>query len=99
MVGITGFNKLQKILGDAQRALADLDGSLGSVSFDPHDPSSIEVAIAEVERMVDERLGAYVDNPIVGPLAAQMKDRYREAILERAAEARLKKDEGDDGEQ
>ncbi len=99
MVKITGFDKLQKTLGDAQTALADLDGELGSVSFDPHDPSSIEAAIAKVELMVDERLGFYAKNPIVGPLAEQMKERYREGILEKAAEARLKEDDGDNGAQ
>ena len=45
--------------------------------------------------MIDDRLGEYSSNPIVGPLAEQMKEKYRESILEKAAEARLKSD-GDD---
>lgn len=95
---ITGFDTLQKNLADAQKALAALDGELGSVNFNPHDPSSIEAAIAEVERMVDERLGAYASNPIVGPLAEQMKEKYREGILVKAAEARSAGGSSDDAE-
>jgi len=92
---ITGLDKLQKDLKDAQRALSELDGELGGVNFDPNDPASIEGAIQSVSRMIDDRLGEYSSNPIVVPLAEQMKEKYRESILEKAAEARLKSD-GDD---
>lgn len=93
MMKITGFDKLQKELSDAQRAIEDLDGDLGSVRFDPHDPASIERAIQDVGRLVDDRVGVYANNSIVGPLAIQMKEKYRAAILERAAEARAKPEE------
>lgn len=92
MFKITGLDKLQKSLKDAQRALSELDGELGVVNFDPNDPASIEGAIQSVNRMIDERLGEYSSNPIVGPLVEQMKEKYRESILEKAAEARLKSD-------
>ena len=95
MLKITGLDKLQKNLKDAQRALSELYGELGVVNFDPNDPASIEGAIQSVNRMIDDRLGEYSSNPIVGPLAEQMKEKYRESILEKAAEARLKSD-GDD---
>lgn len=89
MIKITGLDKLQRQLKDAQKALEALDGELGIVNFNPHDPASIEAAIHEVERLVDERVGAYVSSPIIGPMADEMKVKYREAILERAAAARL----------
>ncbi len=95
MFKVTGLDKLQKNLKDAQRALSELDGELGVVNFDPNDPASIEGAIQSVNRMIDDRLGEYSSNLIVGPLAEQMKEKYRESILEKAAEARLKSD-GDD---
>ena len=95
MFKVTGLDKLQKNLKDAQRALRELDGELGVVNFDPNDPASIEGAIQSVNRMIDDRLGEYSSNLIVGPLAEQMKEKYRESILEKAAEARLKSD-GDD---
>ena len=95
MFKVTGLDKLQKNLKDAQRALSELDGELGVVNFDPNDPASIEGAIQSVNRMIDDRLGEHSSNPIVGPLAEQMKEKYRESILEKAGEARLESD-GDD---
>lgn len=93
MFNITGLDKLQKNLKDAERALSESDGELGVVNFDPNDPASIEGAIQSVNRMIDERLSEYSSNPIVGPLAEQMKEKYRESILEKAAAARLQSDE------
>lgn len=89
MFNITGLDKLSKQLSDAQKALEMLDGELGTVSFDPDDPASIEAAIQSVETIIDDRLGPFASNPIIAPLAEQMKDKYREAIIDRAAEARL----------
>jgi hypothetical protein len=88
---ITGLDGLTRQLEDAQKALAGLDGELGSVSFDPNDPGSIEAAITRMEAMVDERLGKFASNPIIAPLANGMKEQYRKGILERAAAARLTK--------
>ena len=96
MFKISGLDKLTRELDDAQKAMEALDGELGTVRFDPHDPASIEAAIQEVERLVDERVGSYASNSIVGPLAEQMKERYREAILEKAAAARLEGDQDDE---
>ena len=45
MINIHGLDKLQKDLDDLQNILSNLDGELGSVRFDPHNPSSIEGAI------------------------------------------------------
>ena len=89
MFKITGLDKLSSSLNDATKALEALDGELGTVTFNPNDPASSEAAIQEVERIVDERLGAYASNPIIGPLAEGMKEKYREAIIEKAAAARL----------
>jgi len=91
---IEGFDKLQKQLKDAQRALSELDGELGVVKFNPHDPSSIESAINQVSQAIDQRVKEYASNSIVGPLVIQMKEKYREQILQKAAEARLQS-EGD----
>ena len=90
MIKITGLDQLSRQLTDAQKALAGLDGELGTVNFDPNDPASIETAIQSVEAIVDEKLGQYASNPIIAPLAANMKEKYRDAIIERAAAARLK---------
>lgn len=88
---ITGLDKLTRQLEDAQKALEGLDGELGSVSFDPHDPGSIEAAIKRMESTIDERVGNSASNPIIAPLVESMKEQYRNGILERAAAARLTK--------
>jgi hypothetical protein len=95
MVKISGLDQLSKQLEEAQKALGALDGNIGQVSFDPHDPASIDHAIREVEAMVDERAGQYTSNPFVGPLVEELKEKYREAIVEKAAAVRL---EGSAGE-
>lgn len=89
MFKISGLDDLSRQLTNAQKALETLDSELGTVSFDPNDPASIEAAIQSVEAAIDERLGPYASNPIIAPLAEEMKEKYREAIIDRAAEARL----------
>jgi len=93
MLKVTGLDNLAKNLKDAERVLGELDGELGVVNFNPSDPASIEAAIQSVNRIIDERMGEYSANPIIGPLAEQMKESYRESILQKSAEARLKSDE------
>lgn len=93
MIKFDGFKELQRQLSGAQQALEGIDGEIGSVSFNPHDPSSIEAALSQIESMIDEKLGAYASNPLVGPIAEQMKESYREQLLERAATARLESSE------
>lgn len=88
-----GFDQLQKQLIRAQEALERVDGELGSVRFDPNDPESIEAAMRQIDALIDERLGDYIDNPIIGTLAESMKEKYREALLDQAQAARL---EGED---
>lgn len=88
---IEGLNKLTKTFDEAQKALSGIDGEIGTVSFQPNDPASIETAIRHVDDMIDQRLGAYASNPIIAPLIDAMKERYREGIIEEAATARLEK--------
>lgn len=93
MFKIEGLDKLQRDLKRAQDALAELDGDLGSVSFNPEDPASIDQAISAMERILDDRVAGYEDSEIIGSLAEEMKEQYRAMILEKAAEARLQDDE------
>lgn len=89
---ITGFDTLGRQLKEAQEALEQLQGELGTVTFDPTDPASIEAAVQVVEQTIDERVGSYAENPIIGPLIGGLKKKYREGILDRAAQARFEKD-------
>jgi hypothetical protein len=86
---ISGLDTLSRQLADAQSALEALDGELGSVSFDPNDPASIELAIQNVGAIIDEKVVPFADNPVVAQLVEGMKEQYREAIINRAAETRL----------
>ncbi len=88
---ISGLDVLSRHLADTQKALEALDGELGTVSFDPNDPASIEMAIQEVDSTINERVAPFADNPVIASLVVGMKEKYREAILDRAAEARLVK--------
>ena len=97
MFKITGLDNLSRDLEDAQKAMSAMDGELGSVKFDPHDPASIEAAIQEVEKLIDERLGSYASNPIIGPLAEGMKEQYRQGILDKAGAARIGEDDASGG--
>ena len=96
MFSITGLDSLQKTLSEAQIALEAVNGELGTLTFNPEEPKNNETAIAESERLVDERRGTYSGNMIVEPLIQQMKDAFRTAVIEKAAEARLKDDEAND---
>lgn len=89
MFKIAGLDSLQRILSEAQTALKAVEGDLGTLTFDPEDPASIEAAIAESERIVDERLGIFSENAIVGQMIQQMKEAFRTSVIEKAAEARL----------
>ncbi|TDP60652.1 hypothetical protein [Roseateles toxinivorans] len=93
MFKITGLDKLQRQLHEAQEALKSLDGELCSVKFDPNDPGSIEAAIEQVATVIDERVARHASNPIVEQLAEQMKEAYRNSIIEKAAAARLQGDQ------
>ncbi|EJF70476.1 hypothetical protein A462_18075 [Pseudomonas sp. Ag1] len=90
---LKGIDKLQRQLADAQKVLQSLEGDLCTVNFNPHDPVSIEGAIQQISNLIDERVGTYTSNPIISSLAEQMKERYREKIIERAAAARLLEEE------
>lgn len=89
---VTGFGQLGRELKEAQETLTQLEGELGTVSFDPDDASSIEAAVQQIEETIDDRLGDYAGNPIIGPLIDGLKEKYREGILERAATARIERD-------
>lgn len=91
MAKVSGFDGLARTFKEAAKALEGLD-EIGSVAFDPEDPGSIEGAIAEMSRLIDEKLQPYGSNALVEQLADSMKETYRKGILEKAAEARLKGD-------
>lgn len=89
MLILQGLDKLQRDLAAVQKALEAMDGELGTVQFDPHDPASIEAAIQEVARTIDRKIAGYSGTPMVDKIADAIKAKYRDSILEKAAAARL----------
>ena len=87
-LSIIGLDKLSNDLNDAATALGALDGAIATVNFDPEDSASVNAAIREMETAIDQKVARYRSNPLVANLAKQMKARYREAIIERARQAR-----------
>jgi hypothetical protein len=79
-VQITGMGELEKTLTDAQNAIESVSGVLATLSIDPSNP---QLAIAEMERLVDAKLVPYKDNAIVQKLAQTVKEQFRAQILAR----------------
>lgn len=88
-VEISGLDELQRSLSDASHALQKLDGEISTVKFNPHDPSSVEAAVVQMEQAIDAKIAPYRGNAIVENVATQLKERYRQELYDRAAKARL----------
>lgn len=87
-MSITGLDKLQKELKDAQRAMADLNGTVARIKYDASDPASVAAAIREMERAVDAKGAPYRNNTLVAPLIAKSKEAFCQAIRKQAAAAK-----------
>jgi hypothetical protein len=92
MISISGLDQLSRQLEQAQEAIAEIDGDLGTVNFNPNDPASIETAIQQAEALIDAKIKRWADNPLVAQVADGLKEQYRNAIIDRAAQARLEND-------
>jgi len=86
---IKGLDVLTRELDRFAKAMEEFDGDFCEVRFSPDDPASIEQAISQMEAAIDERASSFTGNELVMEMVDAMKEQYREAILEKAAEARL----------
>ena len=86
---IQGLDGLTRSLEELQRAFEKLNGDIANVSFDPHDPESIERAIEQLCTAVDKKVSGHAHSQAVMSIAGKFKEAGRNAILERAAAARL----------
>ena len=93
MFKISGLDQLTKQLEQAQQAIEEIDGELGTVTFDPNDPASIDSAIQQANATLDAKVALWANNPLVAQLIEGVKEQFRESIIQRAAAARL---EGND---
>ncbi|WP_283184449.1 hypothetical protein [Pseudomonas svalbardensis] len=60
--------------------MKQLDVELETISFDPFIPSSVDAAIERVAAVINTLLVSFKANPILGPLADQLKSQYLDAI-------------------
>ena len=89
MIKITGLDKLQRELKDAQRAFQSLDGTIATLSFDADDPASVQRAVRQMESAIDNKIGPYRNNAMVMQIANSMKETYRKAIKDKANKVKI----------
>jgi hypothetical protein len=87
-IDISGFDELEHILEEANRALGSLDGEFARICIDGTDPLEVHKAIHQMEVAVDGKIEPYGDNPIVTKLADAAKEAFRQRILELASSHR-----------
>ena len=61
-----GQDDLQAYLAELAKIAGLMDGVLGTVVFDPHDPISIEAAIRQAESLIDQGTSASWDDLAAG---------------------------------
>lgn len=88
-----GLDELSKNFKNFEKFISEIDGELGTVNFDPFDAESIEQAIIEMETMIDDKSMTYSRNQMIQDMAVQIKTNYRQAIIDKATEARLQKED------
>ena len=81
---ITGLDKLQRQLEEAQRGLESLNGTITTLRFNPDDPESVRAALQQMESAIDAKVASYAGNPLVAKVAEMTKKNFRERILARA---------------
>ena len=92
MFEIKGLDKLNKTLSELSKVTSELEGELGSIQFDAESAESIELAIVEMENMVDKKFENYASNPVAIDMADGIKAAYRQMIVDKASEARIQAD-------
>ncbi len=79
-IDLSGFDKLQRELRDAQRGLQAFNGPIASVKVDRKRPESVRAATRQMEAAIDRKIARYRGNPLVSKVAAELKNRYRQDI-------------------
>ena len=96
MFEIKGLDQLNKTLSELGKVTDELEGELGSIQFDAESAESIELAIVEMENMVDKKFENYASNPVAIDMANGIKAEYRKMIINSASEARIQTDSEED---
>lgn len=81
------LDALRTQLQQAESVLKALDTELEGITCDPGEPRSIRLAIDQIIDTIDTRFERFKANPVLGPLAEQLKAQYVEGISSQVAEA------------
>lgn len=90
MFEIQGLDKLQDELADLQQFMSELDGELGVVSFDSADSKSVDDAVEEMEKMVDNKVLKYSSNATVMNMVGEIKANLKQQIISKADDYNIK---------
>ena len=72
-------------LKELQSFMSEIDGDIGTVNFNAKDQDSVNQAIANMEKMIDEKAKNYQHNQSIMELVEEMKGNYKQQILDKAA--------------
>lgn len=84
---IKGLHVLTRQLDEVEKAAAAPDGTITTLKFDPSDLDSVQDAIREMERAVDQKVSRYRNNPLVDDIVKATKASFRNAIRAKARRA------------
>jgi len=79
---------MSEVMRNMEQLKQALEGSVAKASFDPLNRQEVDRAIRMIEQEVDLRLAPYSLSPGVQEIAAELKQEYRKALLQRAEEAK-----------
>lgn len=82
---MTALDLLRTQMQDAESVLKALDIELERIAFDPAKGASVDAAITQVSNVIDAHLANFRENPILGPMAEQLKSQYLDGIYEQVA--------------
>lgn len=65
---------------DAEALLAKVQGEIAALDINPAGPASLTAVLQRMESIIDDHLGGFGADPVIGPVIAPMKERYRRMI-------------------
>ncbi len=84
----TSVDVIRTQIRNAEPVLKMLDERMEAIEFDPRVPASVAAATASVQQIVEDLMTPFKANPVLGPLAAELKSNYLDNIRFRVSEAR-----------
>ena len=84
MLEIQGLDELQDELVDLQKFMNEFDSELGTFKLNSKDSDSVENAIREMERMVDNKVLKYSSNATIMNMVSDIKNNLKQQIISKA---------------